>query len=99
MRPSGRLEETPTQEILKLTTLLQVSSSLSGTLDLKAALHDVLVALAKHHHAVRTIVVLINRETQELHVEASDGSGRLCSSRLPSRSFTEMIEKGFIRTP
>src|SRR5262245_3137411 len=67
MRPAGRLEESPTQEILKLTTLLQVSQSLSGTLDLKAALHEVLTTLAKHHNAVRTIVILLNKETQELH--------------------------------
>jgi len=76
MRPAGRLEESPTQEILKLTTLLQVSQSLSGTLDLKAALHEVLATLARHHNAVRTIVILLNKETQELHVEASDGTGR-----------------------
>jgi Nif-specific regulatory protein len=76
MRPPGRLQETPSKEIQKLTTLLHVSQALSGTLDLKAALHEVLETLAREHQTERVIVVLLNRETQELHVEAAEGAGR-----------------------
>ncbi len=76
MRPPGRLQETPSKEIQKLATLLHVSQALSGTLDLKAALHEVLTTLAREHQTERIIVVLLNKETQELHVEASEGTGR-----------------------
>ena len=77
MKPlQEKLEERRSKEIQKLSTLLQISQSLSGTLDLKAALHEVLETLGRHHDAVRSMVVLLNKETRELTVEASTGSGR-----------------------
>jgi Nif-specific regulatory protein len=60
-------------EVRKLSTLLEVSRALSGTLDLKAALHRVLEILGKHHGAVRSLVVLQDEDTRDLHVEATDG--------------------------
>ena len=60
------------REARRLSTLLEVSQALSGTLNLKSALHRVLEILAKHHGAVRSMVTLL-REDGELHVEASDG--------------------------
>ena len=62
-----------TSEIRRLSTLLEASQSLSGTLDLKAALHRVLEVLGRHHGAVRSTVVLLNDETRDLQVEAADG--------------------------
>jgi Nif-specific regulatory protein len=71
-----RLEKRRSKEIQKLTTLLQISQALSGTLDLKSALHEVLDTLGRHHDAARSFVALLNRDTRELTVEATAGSGR-----------------------
>src|SRR3954452_16516554 len=60
------------RESRRLSTLLEVSQALSGTLNLRSALHRVLEVLAKHHGIVRSLVVL-QHENNELHVEASDG--------------------------
>src|ERR1700681_1699835 len=61
-----------TRETRRLATLLDVSQALSGTLNLKSALHRVLEILAKHHGAVRSMVTFL-AEDGELTVEASDG--------------------------
>src|SRR3989442_16025385 len=63
------------REARRLSTLLEVSQALSGTLNLKSALHRVLEILARHHGAVRSMVTLL-REGGELFVEASDGLDR-----------------------
>jgi Nif-specific regulatory protein len=60
------------RESRRLSTLLEVSQALSGTLNLRSALHRVLEILAKHHGIVRSLVVL-QHDNNELHVEASDG--------------------------
>ena len=60
------------RESQRLSTLLEVSQALSGTLNLKSALHRALEILAKHHGTVRGMVTLL-RENGEMHVEASDG--------------------------
>ncbi len=60
------------RESRRLSTLLEVSHALSGTLNLKSALHRVLEILAKHHGTVRSLV-LLRHEHNDLHVEASDG--------------------------
>ena len=73
------------REARRLSTLLEVSQALSGTLNLKSALHRVLEILAKHHGAVRSMVTLL-RDDGELHVEASDGLDRAGAARaLPRR--------------
>jgi Nif-specific regulatory protein len=71
-----RLEERRSKEIQKLSTLLQISQALSGTLDLKAALQEVLDTLARHHDAVQSVIVLQNRDSRDLVVEAAAGPGR-----------------------
>jgi len=53
-------------------TLLEISQALSGTLNMRSALHRVLEVLAKHHGTVRGLVVLLH-DDNELHVDASDG--------------------------
>src|SRR5258706_10372914 len=67
------------REARRLSTLLEVSQALSGTLNLKSALHRVLEVLAKHHGAIRSMVTLL-REGGELYVEASDGLDRPAQS-------------------
>ena len=72
----ARLEARRSKEIQKLSTLLQISQALSRTLDLKAALSEVLETLARHHDAVRGLVVLMHRDTRDLSVEAALNMGR-----------------------
>ncbi len=55
-----------------LTTLLEASKSLSGTLNLKHSLHRVLEILEQRHGAARSIVVLLGQDS-DLHIEASNG--------------------------
>src|SRR4030088_150994 len=64
--------ESQAPEIRRLSSLLEVSQALSGTLNLKSAMHNVLEILARHHGAVRGIITLL-AEGGELRVEASDG--------------------------
>ena len=64
--------ESQAPEIRRLSSLLDISQALSGTLNLKSAMHNVLEILARHHGAVRGIVTLLH-ERGELRVEASDG--------------------------
>jgi Nif-specific regulatory protein len=60
------------RESQRLSTLLEISQALSGTLNLKSALHRALEILAKHHGTVRGLVTLL-QDNGELAVEASDG--------------------------
>src|SRR6266853_1358833 len=63
------------REARRLSTLLEVSQALSGTLNIKSAFHRVLEILGRHHGAIRSMVVLL-RDGGELFVEASDGLDR-----------------------
>ena len=71
-----RLEERRSKEIQKLSALLQISQALGSTLDLRAALHEVLDALVRYHDVTRAMVIVLNKETRELTVEATAGHGR-----------------------
>jgi Nif-specific regulatory protein len=55
----------------RLSTLLEVSQALSGTLNLKSAMQRVLQILIRHHGVVRGMVTLLREG--ELHVEAIEG--------------------------
>jgi len=72
MSPGDRNRDAHARETRRLSTLLEVSQALSGTLNLKASLHRVLEILARHHGAVRGIVSLLHADG-DLRVEASDG--------------------------
>ena len=63
---------THARESRRLSTLLEISQALSGTLNLRSGLHRVLEVLAKHHGTVRGLITLLH-DHGELHVEASDG--------------------------
>jgi Nif-specific regulatory protein len=60
------------RESRRLSTLLEISHALSGTLNLRSALHRALEILAKHHGTVRSLIVFLH-DHRELHVEAADG--------------------------
>src|SRR5262245_33826219 len=66
------LAATEAREARRLSTLLDVSQSLSGTLNLKAALHRVLEILAERHGAARSMVTLL--QDGAIQVEAAAGS-------------------------
>src|SRR5215210_4673185 len=72
--PSG--PDSHAREVRRLASLLDTSQALTGTLDLKAALHRVLEILGRHHGAVRSTVVMLDEDTGQLQVEASDGLDR-----------------------
>src|SRR4051794_3490146 len=75
-RLRDRLEQRRTKELQKLTSLLQVSQALAGTLDLRAALQEVFDTNARHHEALGSLVVLGQKDARELPVEATEGFGR-----------------------
>src|SRR5437773_1931869 len=60
------------RETRRFATLLEMSQSLSGTLNLKSALHRLLEILGKRHGALRSIVTLLG-DNGELTIEAADG--------------------------
>ena len=88
--------DTQAPEIRRLTSLLDVSQALSGTLNLKSALHNVLEILTRRHSVVRSIVTLLH-EGGELQVEASDGLERPGSAvryRLGEGVTGKVVETG-----
>ena len=72
--PAGKSSpdaNTTSRDARRLSTLLEGSQALSGTLNLKAAMHRVLGILVRHHGLVRGMITLLRE--QELHVEAAEG--------------------------
>src|SRR5688500_4297791 len=62
---------TAARDARRLSTLLEVSQALSGTLNLKASMQRVLTILVRHHGVVRGMLTLLR--DGELHVEAAEG--------------------------
>jgi Nif-specific regulatory protein len=62
---------TTTRDARRLSTLLEISQALSGTLNLKLSMQRVLQILIRHHGVVRGMVTLLREG--ELHVEAIEG--------------------------
>src|SRR5215212_8542123 len=62
---------TAARDARRLSTLLEISQALSGTLNLKAAMQRVLATLIRQHSVVRGMVTLLR--DGELHVEAVEG--------------------------
>ncbi len=62
---------TTTRDARRLSTLLEVSQALSGTLNLKSSMQRVIQILIRHHGVVRGMVTLLR--DGELHVEAIEG--------------------------
>src|SRR5689334_23142351 len=59
------------RDACRLSTLLEVSQALSGTLNLRSALQRTLATLLRHHSVLRGMVTLLREG--ELHVEAVEG--------------------------
>ncbi|MFL6273709.1 MAG: sigma 54-interacting transcriptional regulator [Blastocatellia bacterium] len=86
-----------TSEIKKLSTLLEVSQGLSGTLNLKAALHRVLEILEQQHGMIRSAVMLLHEEASELTIEAANGitaDGQRQRYRLGEGIMGRVVESG-----
>ena len=82
-----------TNEIRRLSTLLEVSQALSGVLNLKAALQSVLDLLERRHQVTGGTIFLLDADTRELHVEATVGT-RLGVQRArvrPGDGITERV--------
>ena len=62
-----------TNETRRLATLLEISQALSGVLNLKAALHSVLDILERRHQVAGAAVMLVDRDSKDIHVEAAGG--------------------------
>ena len=69
--PKALSESTTTSSARRLSTLLEISQALSGTLNLKAGMQRVLGTLIRHHSVVRGMVTLLR--DGELHAEAVEG--------------------------
>src|SRR5438093_2521413 len=95
-RPAAPDVDAPTREARRLSTLLDVSQALSGTLNLKASLHHVLEILARHHGAVRGLVSILHADG-DLRVEASDGlpdASRVVSYRVGEGITGKVVQTG-----
>src|SRR6478672_1053410 len=74
IQPAAPDVDAPAREARRLSTLLDVSQALSGTLNLKASLHRVLEILATEYDAVRGLISLVDNDGN-VRVEAADGIG------------------------
>ena len=91
----GTLEAS--REIRRLSTLLDISQALSGTLDLRHAFHHVLEILERHHRVARGAVVLLDEDEGELRVVASSGlptSGQRAQYRVGEGITGRVVESG-----
>jgi Nif-specific regulatory protein len=68
---SGPDASTAARDARRLSTLLEVSQALSGTLNLKSSMQRVLQTLIRHHSVVRGMITLIR--DGDLQVEAIEG--------------------------
>ena len=79
-----------------LTTLLELSQPLSGTLNLKHSLHRVLEILERRHGVLRSTVTLLGGDS-ELHIEASNGipaEGQQAQYRIGEGITGRVVESG-----
>jgi Nif-specific regulatory protein len=67
-------QRTPQQaEARKLVTFLETGELLAGTLQLKEAMSRILAILGRHHGMMRSSVMLLDQDTNELRIGASHG--------------------------
>ena len=86
---------TATRDARRLSTLIEVSQALSGTLNLKASMQRVLQILIRHHGVVRGMVTLLREG--ELHVEATEGfddRARTVSYKLGEGITGQVVQSG-----
>lgn len=66
-------QQTPAGNTDQLMTLVAISQTLAGTLNLKTALHNVLKLLERHHSMMPSMVTLLDRPDGELIIAAAHG--------------------------
>lgn len=67
-------QRTPEQaEARKLVTFLETGELLAGTLQLREAMSRILAILGRHHGMMRSSVMLLDQDTNELRIVASHG--------------------------
>ena len=74
-----------TAEIRKLSDLLEVSQTLSSTLNLKSALTRVVELLKERHGLLNTSVVLLDPDTAQLAIEVAAGLSWQATGRVRYR--------------
>ncbi|MDQ3348825.1 MAG: sigma 54-interacting transcriptional regulator [Acidobacteriota bacterium] len=77
-KPSARpaSSDLPSTEQERLATLLQITDALSSTLNTKSGLQEVLETLARRHAIAQSLIVRIDEDGRQLHVEAAHGLNR-----------------------
>ena len=86
-----------TREIRRLSSLIEISQALSGTLNLTAALPQALDVLERHHQVVRSAVTLLEEDSGELAIRASTGlsaDGQRARYRLGEGITGRVVETG-----
>jgi Nif-specific regulatory protein len=86
-----------TREIRRLSSLIEISQALSGTLNLTAALPQALDVLERHHQVARSAVTLLEEDTGELVIRASTGltiDGQRTRHRLGEGITGRVVETG-----
>src|SRR5918996_1755809 len=79
MKKARKIERRPKQrtpqqaEARKLVTFLETGELLAGTLQLKEAMSRILGILGRHHRMMRSSVMLLDQDTNELRIVASHG--------------------------
>src|SRR6266480_889072 len=85
-------------ESRKLATFLGIGQMLAGTYSLKSSLARVLETLGHDHGMVRSLVMLLDADTEELRVEASygldDGGGRRIKYRIGEGITGRVVQTG-----
>jgi len=75
----------PQTEERELSTLQEIAQILARTHQLKDALANVLETLGRHHGLIRGAVMLLDTETNELHIDASYGINESAARRVSYR--------------
>src|ERR671929_1194548 len=86
---------TAARDARRLSTLLEVSQALSGTLNLKTSLQRVLGTLIRQHSVVRGMITLLR--DGELQVEAAEGfedRARMIRIKLGEGITGKVVESG-----
>ena len=72
-------------ESQKLATFLEIGQTLAGTYGLKSAMSRVLETLGAHHGMIRSVVMLLDGDTEELQIVASFGLDESGARRIRYR--------------
>jgi Nif-specific regulatory protein len=84
-----------TRDARRLSTLLEISQALSGTLNLKSSMQRVLQILIRHHGVVRGMVTLLREgELQVEAIEGFDDRARAISFKVGEGITGQVVQSG-----